>query len=208
MARRAAVPISTLGRYLRAKSEVPALNLARIARACGVSADFLLWGVPGRTDQPAGSVLNFLPSLEATDLEGFVSIPHLAVRASAGPGLAAATAEVEEPRQIAFRATWLRSLGVAPGNAEFLTAQGDSMYPTIQDGDLMLVDRGYGEVMNGKIYVLVVRDAVVVKRVSLLAAGGLILISDNDRYPSETVPRDEVNSLNFQARVAWYGRAI
>ena len=82
------------------------------------------------------------------------------------------------------------------------------MYPTIHDGDLMLVDRGFGEPVHGKIYALVVQGLVVVKRVNFLATGGMILISDNDRYPSETIKRDEVEELSFQGRVAWYGRAI
>lgn len=99
-------------------------------------------------------------------------------------------------------------MGINPKNAEFIVAEGDSMFPTIQDGDMMLLDRGYGQVINGKIYVLVVNGLVVVKRVSLLAFGGLMLISDNDRYAPETVARDEVNDLNFQARVAWFGRPI
>ena len=72
----------------------------------------------------------------------------------------------------------------------------------------MLVDRGYGQVVNGKIYVLVVAGLVIVKRVNVLAVGGLMLISDNARYPTETVPRSELDSLSVEARVAWYGRAM
>ena len=82
------------------------------------------------------------------------------------------------------------------------------MSPTIEDGDMMLIDRGYGEVVHGKIYALVVNGLVIVKRVNFLAGGGMILLSDNDRYPSETIRRSEVNDLSFQGRVAWYGRKI
>lgn len=140
--------------------------------------------------------------------EGFVAVPFLEVRASAGRGRASLPAETVAASHFLFSEAWLRSLGVSPHNAELLQAQGDSMHPTIQDGDLMLVDRSYGEVVHGKIYALVVNDLVVVKRVNFLAIGGMMLISDNDRYPSETVSRDEVSSLSFQGRVAWYGRAI
>ncbi|MCJ2112750.1 LexA family transcriptional regulator [Methylobacterium sp. E-025] len=217
VSREAQVPLSSLDRYVRAKSEAPSMTLARIAKACGVTVDYLVFG--NRIDAIlAPALIDVKPSTETqivlsegkdTDEDsGFVAIPHLEIRASAGPGLASSQLETDAPRQIAFRQSWLRSLGISPSNAEFIEARGDSMFPTIQDGDLMLLDRGYGEVVNGKIYVLVVNGLVVVKRVSLLAFGGLMLISDNDRYPAETVARDEVNNLNFQARVAWFGRPI
>lgn len=140
--------------------------------------------------------------------DGFVAVPYLEVRASAGRGRASLPAETVATSHFLFSEAWLRSLGVSAYEAELLQAQGDSMHPTIQDGDLMLVDRGYGEVVHGKIYALVVNDLVVVKRVNILAVGGMMLISDNDRYPSETIRGDEINRLSFQGRVAWYGRAI
>ena len=145
---------------------------------------------------------------EASLPEGFIAIPRLEVRASAGPGRAVVPSDFDPEPQIAFREAWLRSLGVNSRNAEFVVAQGDSMEPTIRDGDLMLVDRGYGRVVDGKIYVLVVGGLVLVKRLQILAVGGLMLISDNDRYPTETIPAREVDALNIEARVAWYGRAI
>lgn len=76
------------------------------------------------------------------------------------------------------------------------------------DGDLMLIDRGYDRVMNGKIYVLVVNDTVLVKRINLLATGGVMLISDNERYPPELIALSDVNALGIEGRVRWYGRSI
>lgn len=191
----AGIPLSSLNNYLSGTAmKLPVL--IKIADAAGISIDQLI----GR-DQTSRDVTSGI-------MDGFVPIPHLSIRASAGPGLAAISQDLDGSHQVAFRETWLRSLGVTPANAEFLTAEGDSMFPTIQNGDLMLIDRGYGEVVNGRIYVLVVNGLVVVKRVSLLAFGGLMLISDNDRYPAETVSRDEVDALSFQGRVAWYGRSV
>lgn len=112
-----------------------------------------------------------------------VWVPHLNIKASAGPGRAALSPEFVANRPIAFREAWLRSMGLMPQNAHFLTAEGDSMFPTIQDGDIMLADSGYGRVANGKIYALVSNGLIVVKRFHLLAQGRLTLISDNDRYP-------------------------
>ena len=138
----------------------------------------------------------------------FVRVPFLEVRASAGRGRASVPAETMAADHLLFSRSWLRSLNVAPEDAEMLLAEGDSMSPTIKDGDMMLVDRGYGEVVHGKIYALVVNDLVVVKRINMLAIGGMMLISDNDRYPAETIRREDVDRVSFQGRIAWYGRAI
>lgn len=199
----AEVPVSSLDRYLAAKSEAPSLTLGRIARACSVTVDAILYGAG-----PFPMIQRQEQAMALIDDENFVRVPFLEVRASAGRGRASLPAETVAAEHFLFSRSWLRSLGIAPRHAELLQAQGDSMYPTIHDADLMLIDRGYGEVIHGKIYALVVAGLVVVKRVHYLAGGGMVLLSDNERYPSETIRREDVGDLNFQGRVAWYGRAI
>lgn len=202
------VPLRTLNSYMAGQADPKLTKLDRIAAVCGTTVDILL----GRKLPDLGAMAPLPATLnrERDPLvpEGFVAVPFLEVRASAGRGRVSLPAEVVATSHFLFSEAWLRSLGVSAHSAELLQAQGDSMHPTIQDGDLMLVDRSHGEVVHGKIYALVVKDLVVVKRVNVLAIGGLILISDNERYPSETIRRDEMDSLNFQGRVAWYGRAI
>lgn len=206
-AEHAGISKNTLNKYLSGTQPSPGA-LIRLADAAGVSIDYLVGRSAEAATSDTGPVFGSAVSVPFSGTEDFIFVPRLDVRASAGPGQAVVPADHDLEPQVAFRESWLRSLGVAPRNAEFVEARGDSMEPTICDGDLMLVDRGYGQVLDGKIYVLVVGGLVVVKRVSLLAVGGLMLISDNGRYPTQTIPRSEVNDLTIEARVAWYGRAI
>ncbi len=205
------VPKTTLDRYLRAQSEAPALTLARIAAVCGVSVAWLLgddsaapttWEMPPppARDRPLRSA-----GADAASSEGFVALPWLDLRASGGAG--GPSGSGDEPLFL-FSRPMLDQLGVAPENAELARVEGDSMFPTLQDGDMILIDRGFGDVVHGKIYVLSVEGLAVVKRVNILAIGGMTLISDNDRYPSETVRRKDLGTLTFQGRVAWFGRAF
>jgi transcriptional regulator with XRE-family HTH domain len=187
-----------LNRYLHEGTEPTVSSLLKLSEALDVSLDELAFGKQ--------APLTILPPSD--DIEGYVRVPFLDVRASAGPGRLSLPADTVAQSVLLFSQVWLRNLGVSPHAAELLHAEGDSMSPTIQDGDLMLVDRGFGEVVHGKIYALVYNGLVVVKRVQRLAAGGILLISDNERYPSETIGRDEIGELNVQGRVAWYGRAI
>jgi hypothetical protein len=144
---------------------------------------------------------------DAPGEDGLVSVERLDVGASAGAG---ATAEDERALgRIAFDAQWLRRLGA--GNAERLSVirvQGDSMVPTLADGDEILVDRGdAGERLRDGIYVLRIEDALMVKRLALSPAGGRASIrSDNDAYPEW--PDCRLSDIDVVGRVVWVGRRL
>ena len=85
---------------------------------------------------------------------------------------------------------------------------GDSMEPTLSDGDEVLVDASdQGLRLRDGIYVLRADDALVVKRVTLKPGGRKITISsDNSAYPSwDDVDRSEIQVVG---RVIWFGRAV
>jgi repressor LexA len=120
-----------------------------------------------------------------------VAVPYLAVRAAAGQGLAADESLIRtEP----FAPSLLRELGVAPDDASLVSASGDSMAPTLLDGDRLLVDRGDARVGGEGIFVFRRDDLLSVKRVARVA-DGLRLVSDNAAYPTITVPRAEVTLI-------------
>lgn len=139
--------------------------------------------------------------------EGLVSVPRLDVHASAGPG----AIESEERRlgRIGFDTAWLRRLGLdgAPGRLSVIRVDGDSMVPTLADGDEILVDRedSAGRLRDG-VYVLRIEDALVVKRLSVGPGGRLSVRSDNDAYPGW--PEVEPGSVDIVGRVAWVGRRL
>lgn len=137
----------------------------------------------------------------------FRLIPRLDVQAAAGAG---ALIEHENHQEmVAFRADWLRRRGINPLFANVLTARGDSMEPTIRDGDILLVDTSIDRVVDNAIYVVVFDGRTLVKRVQLRRDGSVVLKSDNSAiFDEEAVPAAEVPSLNIAGRVKWYGRSI
>lgn len=118
-----------------------------------------------------------------------VQVPYLAVRASAGRGLAAE--EEALIRAEPFAAHLLRDAGIAPANASLIMASGDSMQPTILDGDRLLVDRGARTVRDGAIQVARRGDELLVKRLAR-ESGGVRLVSDNPAYPAMLAPAAEI----------------
>ena len=82
----------------------------------------------------------------------------------------------------------------------WLWATGDSMQPTVQDGDLLAIDHSYSEPMDGKLFVLHTYDGLMVKRLRGEAYDWQI-ISDNEAYK----PRQAREDDRVIGRVAWSG---
>jgi len=138
---------------------------------------------------------------------GFAPVPRLAVRASAGAGAFDADEYVES--HIAFDPAWLRRVARgAPDQLSVIRVQGDSMAPTLGDGDDILVDRGDGPArLRDGVYVLRMDDALVVKRLALNpAARTLAIRSDNPAYPAW--PDCDPAAVEVVGRVVWTGRRI
>lgn len=138
---------------------------------------------------------------------GHVAVPQLDIGASAGPG---AVPGVESPQShIAFDPKWLRRLGAGDANQlSIIRVEGDSMAPTLADGDEILVDRGDSAVrLRDGIYVLRCEDVLMVKRLALDPSGRRATIrSDNEAYPSW--PGCDLASIDIVGRVVWCGRKL
>jgi hypothetical protein len=139
--------------------------------------------------------------------DGLIEIPVLNVDASAGFG-AIAESETAHTR-FGFDERWLGRLTRAKSaSLSIIHVLGDSMEPTLSDGDEVLVDASdQGSRLRDGIYVLRADDALVVKRVTLKPGGRKITISsDNSAYPSwDDVDR---SAIQVVGRVIWFGRAV
>jgi phage repressor protein C with HTH and peptisase S24 domain len=96
-------------------------------------------------------------------------------------------------------------LGIEPARLTLEIAVGESMLPTIREGDLLLVDTGDDECSEYGIYVLEVRGQLLVKRVQRKLDGTLVLISDNEAYQPDTVPPELLPQVKVIGRVVWGG---
>ena len=128
----------------------------------------------------------------------WADVPRLPLGASAGPG---AVSGGELPvGQLRFSARWLKTHGLDAAMLSAIEVEGDSMDPTLRDGDEILVDRTPRPLRAG-IHVLRLDDVLLVKRVER-AGDALRLISDNRAYPEIERAAGEVEILG---RVVWKG---
>ena len=136
---------------------------------------------------------------------GLRLIPKLAIGASAGAG--ALTDAETVAGKVGFDEQYLRRMGVDPAQVELIVVQGESMQPTLADGDDIMVDKGAAlrRVSNG-VHVLRMDDSLMVKRLVVGKGGMLSVLSDNPAYPSWNDV--ESASLTIIGRVVWIGRRL
>lgn len=75
-----------------------------------------------------------------------------------------------------------------------IRAIGNSMEPTISDGDLLFVDKQKHEIVNGKIFIVRMGDEIFVKRI-FFGIRDIIVKSDNPTHPQFNINPDEIDIL-------------
>jgi len=136
-----------------------------------------------------------------------VLIPRLALGASAGGGALDGDERVQS--RVGFHPAYLRDLMAGdPANLSLIRVEGDSMVPSLSNGDEILVDRGdAAERLRDGIYVLRLEDTLMVKRIALNPAGRTLTVrSDNPAYPSW--PECRPGEVTIIGRVVWASRRI
>ncbi len=138
-------------------------------------------------------------SVPRSGLAEWADVPRLPLGASAGPG--ANPAEEIPSGRLRFSNRWLKAQGLEPVMLSVIEVEGDSMEPTLRDGDEILVDRTPRPLRSG-IHVIRLDDVLLVKRLEPGPGGTLRVISDNAAYP-----RMERSALEVEivGRVVWKG---
>lgn len=149
------------------------------------------------------SLLGGPPPRPRTDM---VQVPRRALGASAGPG--AMADEEGRAAAIGFPPALLRELGVSPSaSLSLIRVRGDSMQPTLHDGDDILVDEGdAADHLRDGVYVLRAEGVLLVKRLALHPGGGLSVLSDN-QAAAQWTDLDR-RSIEIVGRVVWAGRRL
>jgi len=139
--------------------------------------------------------------------EGFTLFPRYEISAGAGPGRYFESEQVVD--FVAFKDDWvINYLRVPRQYLALLTVKGDSMSPTLNDGDLILVDMRASRLEDSAIYVLEFEDALLVKRVQRKLDGTVVVKSDNPLYEPEILEKDKAESLRIVGRVVWAGKKL
>ncbi|MFT4925596.1 MAG: phage repressor protein C with HTH and peptisase S24 domain [Phenylobacterium sp.] len=136
-----------------------------------------------------------------------VFAPMFDVQASAGYGSLVGSEDITE--SFGFNKSWLSSqLRVSSDNIAFVTVSGESMQPTLDDGDMILVDLSDQQVRAEDIYLLQTDGSLMTKRLKKARNGELQVISDNPQYPSWSIKPSEDEQSQVVGKVVWCGRKL
>ncbi|WP_311968886.1 S24 family peptidase [Pseudomonas baltica] len=136
-----------------------------------------------------------------------IVIPQYDIRAAMGDGQVPPD-YTEVVRNLVVREELLREKGVTYTSASALAminGWGQSMEGTINDKDLVIVDRGVKDFIGEGIYVMTWHQELYIKRVMRLDEENYRLISDNKHYENQTARIDDV-TIHAKVLYIWNGR--
>jgi phage repressor protein C with HTH and peptisase S24 domain len=173
------VPQPTISRILKntGKKGPEAHTVKSLADACGVSFQWLYEGIGPMERQD--DALSGIIKVTADDAAGrFVGIRLLMRQVYLGVDGVDGDWEYEDEVSLSLPMEWIRAKGVLPSDLFAFRASGQSMYPSIRDGALIVATRADREPVDGKLFVVNHNGRPVVKRMEK-EAGVWYLASDN-----------------------------
>ncbi|WP_024790579.1 MULTISPECIES: S24 family peptidase [unclassified Lebetimonas] len=158
---------------LKKRNKIPFKEIALFCAKRKISINWLLF------DQSIDAI--------ATETEKFSEIRYFKdINASAGGG----AINFDENYEILYI-----DKKILNKNLDAINVIGDSMEPTLKDGNIIFIDRNDKNIINGGIFVISTNVGVFVKRINLKSTGEIEIISDNKIYPKETVSPEEINII-------------
>ncbi|ALY80972.1 TPA: helix-turn-helix domain-containing protein [Pseudomonas aeruginosa] len=191
----------TLSHWTNGTNKARGKNLIALAKVLRCSAS---WLETGKGEKE-------LPAHEGAPSEAdYALIPQLTAKGSSGNGYL--NDHVEVKGGLAFKRDWLRRMGLKAENLRAAYNQGDSNWPTLSDGEVVLIDVSCKEPANGKMFALHDADQeVIFKRLIREISGGWLIRSDNqdkNRYPDQPVTDDGMRGVDIIGRIVWRGGAM
>ena len=147
-----------------------------------------------------------LPAITESESEDRIRFPRLNAEATCGAAGTINDHYIEVVDYVTVASAWAREkLGGNLNKIQVITARGDSMEPTIENGDVMFVDTAIETFEGDGLYLLWYIDGLKAKRLQSTVGGGLMIISDNSSYRTETVRGEDLNAVHIIGRIrgAW-----
>jgi plasmid maintenance system antidote protein VapI len=144
------------------------------------------------------------PTSRSGEAYGYVNIPLINAAGSMGAGELMPENEVITD-SLRLSLDWIKGQfnGIKSiGSLAFIHAIGDSMTPTFNDGDILLVDTGNIEVTADKIYVLEAHNRLFIKRVRQRLDGKYEISSDNPAIKTVDILNGD-HEVTIKGRVVW-----
>lgn len=193
------ISVEGLAKYERGDTRPHSDVLEYYRSAHGVDVNWLLTGKGAMFSDP-----------EKNSLSGsVVAIPSYDIQPAAGSGSAL---HVEAPDgYIVLTEAIVASFGVDRSSLSMLVCKGDSMYPTIGDGDLMVITTQFDlqTVLLGGVFIFSDWLGVRVKQMAGTMDGQIRVTSHNVNYRDELIEPDRIgDDIFILGEVVWSGGTL
>ena len=222
--------VTNIAQRLKARAFQLDMTPAAVAEASGLNRSFIYDIIRGKSVRPTRSKLQKVADVLRVDvawlidgdgtLEGeepkiyspdmtFVGISGVKAKASAGGGTIVHAEDEQAGKMYHFRQSWIEDeLDANAKQLRILRVTGDSMMPTLNDGDTILVDMGRKSPYPPGLFVLHDGMGLMAKRIEHIPSSEpprISVTSDNPNYSPYECLLDEVNIVG---RIRWYGRVV
>ncbi|MFI3036986.1 XRE family transcriptional regulator [Atlantibacter hermannii] len=170
-AKKAGIGYSTMHNYLQAASSPTLENLVLLAKAGGVSVEWLATGK------------EFTKSVNPVQAERMLKVPF-----------------IDSNDFLLLDSSTFPSLQEKQQNLVVLRVSTDVMEPTFSVGSVLLIDQQQKQLKEGKVVVLHKEGNYLYKRVQVIAEG-YSLSSDNSKYGVMILNEDSLSSFNVLGEV-------
>ena len=183
-------------------------HLSAIAKALGVSTEHLTEGIE-QTSSHKDLLQDYVMVGDSTggDItphsDDYVMIDQYDVVGSCGNGHL--MGDVAVKGGLVFKRDWINAMGIHSDNLATIYAQGDSMSPTIENGQVLLVDKSAIQPQSTKIYIICIDGQLYIKRLINLYDRWVMRSDNPDKssYPDIEISSDTMSKVDVQGRIVW-----
>ncbi len=168
LAKKIGISKRTLINYEKNEQEPTVTTIINIAKFCTTDE---LWLLTGKNEN---NIIN-------DNLSDGYKIDVLNIKASAGTGIENHIVEVIDTIILDKN---LFKTPINPNKIKLIQVSGDSMFPTLNDGDFVVIDEAKSHGVDG-IYAINLHNQILIKRLKFKLDGTIQIISDNKDYEME-----------------------
>ncbi len=162
---------------MKTRNKIPFDSVLDFCAIKKISINWLLYG-----QDPSSLV-------DSTDKYWIRYYPDIALSAGGGAGMIS-----EDAQQLDIPDYFVKMLGGESmiKNIEAINVTGESMEPTLNDGDIIFVDISKNNYAKDGIYAIFTDDGLLVKRIQKRADGKYDVISDNQVFPNQIIDKESL----------------
>ena len=169
----------------KTRDRIPFAECMEIAEKHGVSLDWLVLGRMSGTEESGSDA-------RVSDHDDGQAMAYVEFPAFDMPSFLNA----DSPQlSVKLPAVWLEREGFSANETIAMRYVGNNMAPTINEGDVMIVDRRPHDVDG--VFVMRLGDSIRIKRVQRMQGGTLHLLNDNPNYETEVLDVDQAGAVEF-----------